>query len=62
LFEYQFEVGSDAIGFLAEIEIVGDTLHLKDIAIYPTGTVAAIPVGAAHNFSSGSGFSKRWRG
>jgi len=50
LFEYQFEVGSDAIGFLAEIEIVGDTLHLKDIAIYPKGIIARISVGVGPLF------------
>jgi hypothetical protein len=45
LFEYRFDTEAGAIGFLAEVEIDGDTLHLKDIAVYPVGPAAALEAG-----------------
>ena len=47
LFEYRFETVAGEVGFLAEVEIEGTTLHLRDIAVYPTGPSQALAVGAA---------------
>lgn len=46
LFEYRFDTEAGAIGFLAEVEIDGDTLHLKDIAVYPVGPATVLEAGA----------------
>lgn len=43
LFEAAFVVEGLLVEVLAEVEISGTTLHLRDIAIYPAG--AARPVG-----------------
>src|SRR5277367_5171057 len=45
LFEYRFETVAGTIGFLAEVEIDGDTLHLKDVAVYPIGSSTAVAAG-----------------
>ncbi len=37
LFERKYEVEGSAIELLAEVEIAGKSLHLRDIAIFPTG-------------------------
>ncbi len=36
LFEHIFKTVAGEVGLLAEVEIVADTLWLKDIAVYPT--------------------------
>ena len=46
IFEWTFETGAGAIGFLAEVEIVGTTLILRDVAVYPTGIAGSLQVGA----------------
>lgn len=46
LYEQWFEVEGVRIGLLAEVEISGTELHLKDIAVYPDGSASA-SVGAA---------------
>ncbi len=38
LFERRFEVEGSVIELLAEVEIEGSTLHLRDIAVFPAGT------------------------
>lgn len=37
LFERRFEVKGSSVELLAEVEITGATLHLRDIAIFPAG-------------------------
>ena len=46
LYEQRFEVEGSVIELLAEVEVEGATLHLRDVAIFPTGT-ARTTVGAA---------------
>lgn len=41
LFEQRFEVEGSVIELLAEVEIAGGTLHLRDIAIFPVGAERA---------------------
>lgn len=38
LFERTFQTPKGAVGFLAEIIVEGDTLILKDVAVYGEGT------------------------
>jgi len=38
LFERRYELGGTGVELLAEVEIDGTALHLKDIAIFPSGT------------------------
>lgn len=46
LFEWAVELGEVRIEVLAEIVVLEEVLHLRDIAIFPTGTERA-SVGAA---------------
>ena len=46
LFERRYEVRGVPVELLAEIEIDGATIHLKDIAVFPSGAGQA-RVGAA---------------
>jgi hypothetical protein len=46
LFEWATEIGPIRLELLAEIEIAGTTLHLRDVAVFPSGTPRA-SVGAA---------------
>jgi RHS repeat-associated protein len=43
LFERSFETSEGVVDVLAEIEVEGTTLHLKDIAIYPRGVEQLSP-------------------
>lgn len=45
LFEWRVEIGRVQAELLAEIEIAGTTLHLRDVAIYPAGP-GRVSVGA----------------
>lgn len=45
MFEHYFETSSGEVGFLAEVETSGSTLILKDVAVYPTGTLGSLNVG-----------------
>lgn len=38
LLERRFEVEGSVIELLTEVDVQGETLHLRDIAIFPTGT------------------------
>jgi hypothetical protein len=49
LFERSFEVEGSVVELLAEVEIAGITLHLRDVAIFPAGPERA-SVGAAALF------------
>lgn len=46
LFERWYDVEGVMIGLLAEVEISGEEIHLRDIAVYPIGSEPAM-VGAA---------------
>ena len=46
LFERSYKIGDETIELLAEVEIDGSTLHLRDVAVFPAGTRRA-DVGAA---------------
>lgn len=46
LWEWSFDVEGAVIDVLAEKTLVGDTVHLSDVAIYPRAVTAAT-VGAA---------------
>ena len=37
LFERRFEVQGSVIELLAEVDVSGATIHLRDIAIFPAG-------------------------
>lgn len=41
LFEWLVEIGPVRVELLAEIEITGTTLHLRDVAVYPAGAERA---------------------
>jgi hypothetical protein len=41
LFERSFDVEGSVVELLAEVEITGATLHLRDIAIFPAGAERA---------------------
>lgn len=45
LFECQFSTSAGEIGLLAEVAISGETLTLKDVAVYPTLSVYPAKVG-----------------
>lgn len=46
LFEWASDIGHVRVEFLAEVEVEGATLHLRDVAVFPSGTGQAV-VGAA---------------
>ncbi len=37
LFETSFETSAGRLDFLAEVEVTGSRLHLRDVAVYPRG-------------------------
>jgi hypothetical protein len=44
-FEHTYSTDRGPIGVLAEVELHGDELVLKDLAIYPAETSGKLPVG-----------------
>ena len=46
LFEAAFDVDGLGVEVLAEVEISGTTLHLRDIAIYPAGVTRPVELPA----------------
>lgn len=47
LFERTYDIGGVEVGVLAEVEIDGSQVHLKDIAVFPNGVDTASPGVAA---------------
>lgn len=45
LFEWAADIGHVRVEFLAEVEVAGTTLHLRDVAVFPRGPGQAV-VGA----------------
>jgi hypothetical protein len=46
LFEWATDIGNVRLELLAEVEVAGTALHLRDVAVFPSGTGQAV-VGAA---------------
>jgi hypothetical protein len=46
LFERRYDVAGAVVELLAEVEVAGPVIHLKDVAVFPTGASSA-SVGAA---------------
>lgn len=55
LFEWAVDVGDVRIEVLAEVVVLGDVLHLRDIAVFPIGTgQASVGAGALMGASAGA--------
>ena len=44
-YEEIFKTSLGGLGFLAEVVVEGSELHLKDLAIYPTGSGTRMAIG-----------------